>query len=66
MLFCFLATQRNHSGQLCNPIANYPQLLYWRTKDRKEVDFVIEKGGSFIAFEAKLTGMPSSNIVASR
>jgi predicted AAA+ superfamily ATPase len=58
--------QKNRTGQFCNPIANYPQLLYWRTKDRKEVDFVIEKGGRFIVFEAKLTGMPSSGIVASR
>jgi predicted AAA+ superfamily ATPase len=62
--------RRNHTGQFCNVIANYPRLypplFYWRTKDGREVDFVIEKGGRFIAFEAKLTGMPSSGIVASR
>jgi predicted AAA+ superfamily ATPase len=36
-------------------------LFFWRTKDGREVDFVIEKGGRFIAFEAKLTGMPVSD-----
>ncbi len=36
-----------------------PTLYYWRTKDGKEVDFIIEKGGQFIAFEAKLTGAPT-------
>jgi predicted AAA+ superfamily ATPase len=36
-----------------------PPLYYWRTKDGKEVDFIIEKGGQFIAFEAKLTGPPT-------
>jgi hypothetical protein len=40
-----------------------PPLFYWRTKDGREVDFVIEKGGRFIAFEAKLTGMPASDTV---
>jgi uncharacterized protein len=38
-----------------------PPLFYWRTKNGREVDFVIEKGGRFIAFEAKLTGMPASD-----
>ena len=38
-----------------------PPLFYWRTKDGKEVDFVLEKGGHFIAFEAKLSGMPTSD-----
>lgn len=37
-----------------------PPLFFWRTKDGREVDFVIEKGGRFIAFEAKLTGSPGS------
>ena len=38
-----------------------PPFFYWRTKDGREVDFVLEKGGRFIAFEAKLTGMPVSD-----
>jgi len=38
---------------------NNPPLYYWRTKDGREVDFIIEKGGQFIAFEAKLTGAPT-------
>ena len=38
-----------------------PPLFYWRTKDGKEVDFVLEKGGHFVAFEAKLSGMPTSD-----
>lgn len=36
-----------------------PPLYYWRTKDGREVDFVIEKGGRFIVLEAKLTGAPT-------
>ena len=35
-----------------------PPLYYWRTKDGQEVDFLIDKGGRFIAIEAKLTGAP--------
>jgi uncharacterized protein len=38
---------------------NNPPLYYWRTKDGMEVDFIIEKGGQFIAIEAKLTGAPT-------
>ncbi|TAN44438.1 MAG: ATP-binding protein [Nitrospirae bacterium] len=38
-----------------------PPLFYWRTKDGREVDFVIEKGGRLIAFEAKLTGAPGAD-----
>jgi predicted AAA+ superfamily ATPase len=38
---------------------NNPPLYYWRTKDGKEIDFIIEKGGQFIAVEAKLTGAPT-------
>ncbi|MBI4681193.1 MAG: DUF4143 domain-containing protein, partial [Nitrospirae bacterium] len=38
---------------------NNPPLYYWRTKDGREVDFIIEKGGQFIAIEAKLTGVPT-------
>ncbi len=38
---------------------NNPPLYYWRTKDGREVDFIIEKGGQFIALEAKLTGAPT-------
>jgi len=30
---------------------NNPPLYYWRTKDGKEIDFIIEKGGQFIAIE---------------
>lgn len=40
---------------------NNPPLYYWRTKDGREVDFIIEKGGQFIAIEAKLTGAPTLN-----
>lgn len=40
---------------------NTPPLYYWRTKDGNEVDFVIEKGGQFIAMEAKLTAAPDIN-----
>lgn len=36
-----------------------PPLYYWRTKDGKEIDFIIEKGGQFILIEAKLTGAPT-------
>lgn len=35
-----------------------PPLYFWRTKDGREVDFIIEKGGRFIGFEAKLTSAP--------
>jgi len=38
---------------------NNPPLYYWRTKDGREVDFIIEKGGQFIAIEAKLTAAPT-------
>lgn len=38
---------------------NNPPLYYWRTKDGREVDFIIEKGGQFITLEAKLTGAPT-------
>jgi predicted AAA+ superfamily ATPase len=38
-----------------------PPLYYWRTKDGREVDFIIEKGGRFIAFEAKLTELPGND-----
>jgi hypothetical protein len=38
---------------------NNPPLYYWRTKDGREIDFIIEKGGQFIAIEAKLTGAPT-------
>lgn len=40
-----------------------PPLYYWRTKDGKEVDFIIEKGGRFLAFEAKLTGSPNPDVL---
>ncbi|KAF0182370.1 MAG: Uncharacterized protein FD164_1209 [Nitrospirae bacterium] len=40
-----------------------PSLYYWRTKDGREVDFIIEKGGRFIACEAKLTEMPGRDAV---
>ena len=52
--YAFTQIQRHLLSQ---GISN-PALFYWRTKDGREVDFVIEKGGRFIAFEAKLTGMP--------
>jgi predicted AAA+ superfamily ATPase len=39
-----------------------PPLYYWRTKDGREVDFIIEKGGRFIALEAKLTGAPTVDV----
>jgi uncharacterized protein len=42
---------------LLQGISNSP-LYYWRTKDGREVDFIIEKGGQFIALEAKLTSVP--------
>ncbi|MDI6802134.1 MAG: ATP-binding protein [Thermodesulfovibrionales bacterium] len=48
-----------HRRLLAHGISN-PPLFYWRTKDGKEVDFVIEKGGRFIALEAKLTGSPGT------
>lgn len=49
-----------HRYLLSHGISN-PPLFYWRTKDGREVDFVFEKGGRFIAFEAKLTGTPASD-----
>lgn len=52
-----------HRHLLSRGISN-PPLFYWRTKDGREVDFVFEKGGRFIAFEAKLTGMPASDAVS--
>lgn len=39
-----------------------PPLYYWRTKDGREVDFIIEKGGRFIALEAKLTDAPTLDV----
>ncbi|WP_236861626.1 ATP-binding protein [Candidatus Magnetominusculus xianensis] len=36
-----------------------PPLYYWRTREGREIDFIIEKGGQFIAIEAKLTGVPA-------
>ncbi len=38
-----------------------PPLYYWRTKNGREADFIIEKGGRFIAFEAKLSGSPKTD-----
>jgi hypothetical protein len=40
---------------------NNPPLYYWRTKDGREVDFIVEKGGRFIAIEAKMTEVPTLN-----
>ncbi len=37
-----------------------PPLYFWRTKNGQEIDFIIEKGGRFTAYEAKLTGSPGS------
>lgn len=37
-----------------------PSLWYWRTDDGNEVDFVIERGTSLIALEAKLKERPTS------
>lgn len=37
---------------------NNPPLYYWRTKDGREIDFIVDRGGQFIALEAKLTGAP--------
>ena len=39
--------------------AGSPPLWFWRTHDGKEVDFVIERGGRFIAIESKYTSTPS-------
>ncbi|MDA3899419.1 MAG: ATP-binding protein [Spirochaetes bacterium] len=36
-----------------------PPLWFWRDRTGNEVDFVIEKGGRYILFEAKLTEKPS-------
>lgn len=49
------AFNQTHRAFLEHGIAN-PPLYYWRTKDGQEVDFLIDKGGRFIALEAKLTG----------
>ena len=38
---------------------NNPPLYYWRTKDGREIDFIVDRGGQFIALEAKLTGAPT-------
>lgn len=38
-----------------------PPLYFWRTKNGQELDFIIEKGGRFTAFEAKLTGSPKTD-----
>jgi uncharacterized protein len=35
-----------------------PQILYWRTYDGREVDFVIEERGSVIPIEVKATARP--------
>jgi len=54
--YAFTQIQRHLLSQgISNPL-----LFYWRTKDGREVDFVIEKGGRFFAFEAKLTGSPGA------
>lgn len=51
-----------HRAFLEHGIAN-PPLYYWRTKDGQEVDFLIDKGGRFIAIEAKLTGAPGTDVL---
>ena len=38
-----------------------PNIWFWRTNIGEEVDFLIEKGGRFIAVESKLTENPSVN-----
>jgi hypothetical protein len=38
-----------------------PPLWFWRTHNGKEVDFVIERGGRFIAIESKYTSTPSES-----
>jgi predicted AAA+ superfamily ATPase len=38
--------------------AGSPQVLYWRTYDGREVDFVIETGSSVVAIEVKATDRP--------
>ncbi|MBI5140604.1 MAG: ATP-binding protein [Nitrospirae bacterium] len=35
-----------------------PPLYFWRTKDGHEIDFLLERGGRFVAVEAKLTETP--------
>ncbi len=42
-----------------------PSLWYWRTREGHEVDFLIERGGSFTAIEAKLKEIPDEGDVAS-
>lgn len=37
------------------------RLFYWRTKDGKEVDFIIDRGDSLIAAECKVKAMPDSS-----
>lgn len=44
---------------------NNPPLWFWRTKEGHEVDFLIEKGGRFIAIESKLAGSPSMGDIKS-
>ncbi|HOK01725.1 MAG TPA: ATP-binding protein [Spirochaetota bacterium] len=39
---------------------NNPPLWFWRSQSGHEVDFLIEKGGKFIAIESKLTGSPDA------
>lgn len=36
-----------------------PEILYWRTVDNAEVDFVIERGRSLMAIEVKASSRPS-------
>ena len=55
--FCFTQIHKtflNHGN-------SNPPLWYWRTHDGNEVDFVIEKGATLIALEAKLKERPTPN-----
>lgn len=53
ILFC------HHFRSLCEGMTPRASLCYWRTTTGKEVDFVIEHGRWLLAFEAKLTRMPT-------
>ena len=43
--------------------ASHPAVLYWRTTEGEEVDFVIEEGDRLLPVEVKATGRPQADHV---
>ncbi|GEM_PF-2085399 len=41
-----------------------PPLWFWRTREGHEIDFIIEKGGTFTAIAAKLKELPDEGDIS--